>query len=148
MLYPIATMKNPMKFLIYSALTLGVLFILARTVIWIYDYNRNLENPDSIVLVNLSNLSTNDLKVIWNATGTESQTLFENGTDAKETFKEYGHNYFQLLFKDSVLAEFRQFKYNNWHGHQYTFHIQQLNSSLAIKLLIEGPDTRNFERTK
>lgn len=136
------------KILIYLALTIGVLIALARTTIWIYHTNRNLENPNSIGLINNSNLPTNDFKVIWGAYDEEPLTIFEQGNDTKVIFKEYGSNNFELFYKDSLLAEFWQYKYNNWHGHHYTFLIQQLNDSLNIELFIEGHDTTRFGRTK
>lgn len=137
-----------MKTLAYLSISIVVLIILAGTILWYDRYKRNIENPNFIELVNNSDLPTTNFKVTWGASGANPLTLYEKGHDNQLTFKEYGSNYFSLLYGDSLVAQFWQFKHNNWHGHRYTFNIQELNDSLDINLLIEGPDTTKVKRKK
>ncbi|WNJ17892.1 hypothetical protein [Pontibacter sp. G13] len=137
-----------MKTLVYLATSIVVLFMLAGTALWYYRYKRNIENPNFMEMENHSDLPTANFKVVWSASGATPLTLFEQGHDNQLTFKEYGANYFSILYGDSLVAQFRQFKHNNWHGHRYMFNIQDLNDSLDIDLQIEGPDSSKVQRTK
>lgn len=107
---------------------------------------RDKANPNSISLIIDDNLTSNDFEVLWGADYKTRKVLYKNNKDLKKKFKEYGNNYFYLSYQDSIIAKFFQFKYNNWHGHDYEFHISKDNDLIIVDWIVKGPDSERIDK--
>lgn len=103
---------------------------------------REAMNPNHVKIINKSNLDSKLFKITWTHHNSRQLTLFENEKYLNPKFKEYGKNLFKVWYKDSLITSFHQFKFNNWHGHTYSFTIQSNNK---IKLDVQGPDQRVYK---
>jgi len=127
-----------MKIKIISILFIVILIATGIVGKFAYDkyYYRDMLNPNFVRVVNKTELDSKFFKVTWN---TENLTLFENEKYLNPQFKEYGKNTFSVWYKDRLMGKFYQFKRNNWHGHTYSFFIENEDS---VAWNVEGPDQR------
>jgi len=133
-------MKKQKAILLFVGLGLIILvgFLLKPTYFYLL---REKANPNSINLVNHSSLDINDFIIKWSKGNKNQKPIYEHGKDLNVRFKEYGDNFFYVYFKeDSLIGQFHQFKYNNWHGHDYTFEIGESKEGINVEWSVKGPD--------
>ena len=97
-------------------------------------------NPNHVKVETVGDIEKEKVIVLW-LYDSKRKVIFENGKDLKKHYKEYGKNYFQILYDNELVGEFGQFKYNNWHGHRYLIKLKR-NSLSEIQFEVEviGPD--------
>ncbi len=134
------------KLFFQISLTLAVIisFFLAKP---IYQYlKRNAANQNTVEVQVSSDLNIKDYSIRWGSIEDQQKVIFENGNDTDTHYKRYGKNRFYVYEKDSLIAQFGQFKYNNWHGHLYTFNISKSGDKANVTWKVYGPDSdRTFE---
>jgi len=124
------------------------LIIVAGLIYKRFDFykTRHLLNPNNVEVINESNLNSDFINIRWSSTRSEKELLvYEKGEYLNPTFKEYGKNYLHVYYKDSLISTWVHFKTNNWHGHDYNFHISKKRDSIVVIMTAEGPDSNVFD---
>lgn len=76
----------------------------------------------------------------------DGQIIFDQRIRSKIP-NQYGENDFLVTYDNKYYYQFRQFKTNNWHQHDYNFHFKQMQNQIKLKIEIHGPDGMKFEKT-
>jgi len=139
-------MKNNKIILIISGIAIFVLLAISINPVYFY-WLREKSNPNTVIVDVNSGLKVEDFTIKWRTGIDEPITIFSNGSDHKKKFKEYGKNYFSVYFRDSLIANFQQFKLNNWHGHKYKFEISKTDNEFLIDWSAIGPDSVRTKKT-
>lgn len=136
-------MKKAIKYIVIGFIVIVLIALIGfKRRQWI----RDKVNPNSISLIIDNNLNVNDFTVLWGADYNTRKVIFKNNKDLKKKFKEYGNNYFYISYQDSIIAKFHQFKYSNWHGHDYVFQITKDNDFIVVDWIVRGPDSDKTDK--
>ncbi|MGB0979951.1 MAG: hypothetical protein ACPGVV_11170 [Croceimicrobium sp.] len=135
-------MRKVIYVLLILGLGLGILIAIRSAHFY---SSREKANPNSIAVECAGGLLIEDVMIEWTA-GKDTLIVFNNGLDLQKRYKEYGSNYFIVYHKGVWLAQFHQFKFNNWHGHRYSFHLTKAEDKINIDCIVQGPDSKRWQQ--
>ncbi|WP_289055779.1 hypothetical protein [Carboxylicivirga marina] len=122
-----------------------IILLAATTVIFAlisYPYwTREILNPNSISVSVGNHIELEKVRITWGYDSIQGKTLYADKKDFKKHYKDYGENFFNVLYQDSLIARFYQFKFNNWHGHHYSFNLTLNRDSIYCDWNVKGPDS-------
>jgi hypothetical protein len=126
----------------------------------LYIFNRDiyvLWNTNSINVITEASLSKEKVKIEYGYNSInrkndkemfinrDRKTILYDGKTADKLVNEYGENDFLITYDDKYYFDFRQFKFNRRHQHDYNFYFYQKSNTLFVKVDIQGEDDMKFE---
>ncbi len=130
-------MKKKYRVIISILAVVTVIIVIMSYPYWI----RETLNPNSISVSIDNQLDLEKVEVTWGYDSIKGKTLYADKKDLKMHYKEYGENFFNVMYQDSLIARFYQFKFNNWHGHHYSFNLTLNRDSINCDWIVKGPDS-------
>jgi hypothetical protein len=107
----------------------------------------HIVNKNSIVVTSSEDIDHDEVKIeLTIAVAEIDHELIYANSAAHGIPKEYGEHAWRISYKGKQF-EFRHFKTNNWHDHDYRFHFFKASGEIKCKVDIQGPDARNFVLT-
>jgi hypothetical protein len=137
-----------------------LIFLLFLSGYGLYIFNRDiyvLWNTNSINVITETPLSKEKVKIEYGFNSIsrkndkemfanrDRKTVLYNGKTMKKLVNEYGENDFLVTYDDKYYFDFRQFKFNRRHQHDYNFYFYQKANKLFVKVDIQGEDEMKFE---
>ncbi len=105
---------------------------------------REALNPNRIELELEGNLDMEKVDVWWHSNFDKKYKIVESGRVMDKIYKQYGRNYFIVLYDNDTVGLFNYFKYNNWHGHNHIIKLKYSKSrEIEISVKIDGPDIQS-----
>jgi hypothetical protein len=119
----------------FFLLSIGFLFLIAVAPRKPYVL-REFFNPNKIIVNASDEINIKYIDIYWFAEHGKPMKVYSKGRELNVSYKEYGFNHFDILYKGDTLLSFYYFKTNNWHGHRHNITLTRDSITVEIK----GPD--------
>ena len=127
--------------LLILAVGLTFLVLVSPKIFYLF---RDLLNPNKIIVKTTEEFNIEELDIFWSVGQGTPIPVFSDGQELNVSFKEYGDNGFDIVYKGDTLLSFYYLKTNYWHGHRHI--ISLTRDSLTVE--ITGPDKKGTYKKK